>query len=57
MKKIALVIADLDLGGGQRVAINLAEALAKQHQVNIIIFRDDDLHYQPSANLIHLTLS
>ena len=54
MKKIALVIADLDLGGGQRVAINLAEALAKQHQVNIIIFRDDEIHYKPSANLVHL---
>lgn len=54
MKKIALVIADLDLGGGQRVAINLAEALAKQHQVNIIIFRDDEIHYQPSVNLVHL---
>ena len=54
MKKIALVIADLDLGGGQRVAINLAEALAKEHQVNIIIFRDDDIHYQPSAHLVHL---
>ncbi|HFC93146.1 MAG TPA: glycosyltransferase [Leucothrix mucor] len=54
MKKIALIIADLDLGGGQRVAINLAEAFAKRHQVTLIIFCDDEIHYQPSANLVHL---
>jgi glycosyltransferase involved in cell wall biosynthesis len=54
MKKIALVIADLDLGGGQRVAINLAEAFAKQHHVHLIIFRDEQIHYQPSVRLVHL---
>jgi len=55
MKKIAIVIADLDLGGGQRVALNLANALSKKHEVKIIIFQDDDIHYQVSPNtLIHL---
>lgn len=54
MKKIALVIADLDLGGGQRVVINLAEAFSKQYQVTIVIFRDDNIHYQPSTHLVHL---
>jgi len=46
MKKIAIVIADLDLGGGQRVAINLANALAKTNHVSIIIFHDEEIHYQ-----------
>jgi len=54
MKKIAIVIADLDLGGGQRVAINLANALAKDNDVSIIIFQDDDIHYQAPNKLIHL---
>lgn len=54
MKKIALVIADLDLGGGQRVAINLADALAKEHDVRILIFQDKNIHYQPSGKVVHL---
>jgi len=54
MKKIAIVIADLDLGGGQRVAINLAKALAKNNQVSIVIFQDDKIHYQTPGELINL---
>ena len=54
MKKIAIVIADLDLGGGQRVAINLANALAKNNEVSIVIFQDDDIHYKAPGKLIHL---
>lgn len=54
MKKIALVIADLALGGGQRVTINLANALSKEYQVSIIIFQDDDIHYEAPGALINL---
>ena len=54
MKKIAIIIADLDLGGGQRVAINLANALAKNNDVSIVIFQDDEIHYQAPGKLIHL---
>ncbi len=54
MKKIAIVIADLDLGGGQRVAINLANALAKNNKVSIVIFQDDEIHYDAPGDLIHL---
>lgn len=54
MKKIAIIIADLDLGGGQRVAINLANALAKRHQVSIVIFQDDDIHYEVPGNIVNL---
>lgn len=54
MKKIAIVIADLDLGGGQRVAINLANALAKTNNVSIVIFQDDNIHYEAPGALIHL---
>ncbi len=54
MKKIAIVIADLDLGGGQRVAINLAQALAKNNEVSLVIFQDDEIHYKIPGELIHL---
>jgi glycosyltransferase involved in cell wall biosynthesis len=54
MKNIAIVIADLDLGGGQRVAINLAQALAKTNKVTIVIFQDDEIHYETPGDLIHL---
>ena len=54
MKKIAIIIADLDLGGGQRVAINLANALAKNNKVSIVIFQDDEIHYQAPGDLINL---
>ena len=54
MKNIAIVIADLDLGGGQRVAINLANALAKNNQVSIVIFQDDEIHYQAPGDVINL---
>ncbi len=54
MKKIAIIIADLDLGGGQRVAINLANALSRENEVSIVIFQDDEIHYQPPGRLIHL---
>ena len=54
MKKIAIVIADLDLGGGQRVAVNLANALAKNNQVSIVIFQDDEIHYQPPGEIFNL---
>lgn len=54
MKKIAIVIADLDLGGGQRVAINLANALAKTNQVSIVIFQDDEIHYESPGEVINL---
>ncbi len=54
MKKIAIVIADLDLGGGQRVAINLAQALAKKNDVSLIIFQDDEIHYDPPGQLINI---
>ncbi|HIP94136.1 MAG TPA: glycosyltransferase [Leucothrix sp.] len=54
MKKIALVIADLALGGGQRVTINLANALSKEYQVSIVIFQNDDIHYKAPGALINL---
>lgn len=54
MKKIALVIADLELGGGQRVAINLANALAKNNEVSFVIFKDAETHYKLPGKLIYL---
>ena len=54
MKKIAIIIADLDLGGGQRVAINLARALAKKNDVSIVFFQDNEIHYEAPGDLVHL---
>lgn len=54
MKKIAIVIADLELGGGQRVAINLANALAKNNEVSFVIFKDAETHYKLPGELIYL---
>lgn len=53
-KKIAIVIADLELGGGQRVAINLANALAKNNDVSLITFKDAETHYQVPGELVYL---
>ena len=54
MKKIAIVIADLELGGGQRVAINLANALAEDNEVSFIIFKDAETHYKLPGKLVYL---
>lgn len=54
MKKIAIVIADLELGGGQRVAINLANALAKNYHVTFVIFKDTETHYTLPGELVYL---
>jgi len=54
MKKIAIVIADLELGGGQRSALNLASALCKSHDVTLVIFQDADMHYQSPCRQVNL---
>ncbi len=54
MKKIAIVISNLNLGGGERVAVNLANALAKNNDVTIVIFQDENIHYQAPGRLINL---
>lgn len=54
MKKIAIVIADLELGGGQRVAINLANALAKNNEVTLVTFKDAETHYKVPGKLVYL---
>ncbi len=54
MKKIAIVIADLELGGGQRVAINLANALAENNEVTLVTFKDAETHYKVPGELVYL---
>ena len=54
MKKIAIVIADLVLGGGQRSALNLASALSKDHDVTVIVFQDGSSHYKVPCKLLNL---
>lgn len=54
MKKVAFVIADLGLGGGQRVAITMANELAKEYKVSIIVFDDANTHYKAPSDFICL---
>lgn len=54
MKKIAIVIADLVLGGGQRSALNLASALSKNHDVTVIVFQDEFRQYKVPCKLVNL---
>ena len=54
MKKIAIVIADLVLGGGQRSALNLASALSKDHDVTVLVFQDNFRQYNVPCKLVNL---
>ena len=54
MKKIAIVIADLALGGGQRSALNLASVLSKQHDVTILVFQDNHRQYPAPCPVINI---
>ena len=54
MKKAAIVIADIQLGGGQRAALNLANALSKDHEVTLIVFHTVDQQYEVPYRLIDL---
>ena len=54
MKKIAIVIADLVLGGGQRSALNLASALSKDHDVTVLVFQDNFRQYKVPCKLVNL---
>ena len=54
MKKIAIVIADLVLGGGQRSALNLAAALSENHDVTVLVFQDSYRQYTVPCKLVNL---
>lgn len=54
MKKAAIVIADIQLGGGQRSALNLASALAKDHEVTLIVFHTVDQQYEVPYRLVNI---
>ena len=54
MKKIAIVISDLVLGGGQRSALNLASALSKDHDVSVIVFQDHHRQYSVPCRVVSI---
>lgn len=54
MKKIAIVISDLVLGGGQRSALNLATALSVKHDVTVVVFQDSYRQYKVPCKLVNL---
>ena len=54
MKKAAIVIADIQLGGGQRAALNFASALSKEHEVTLIVFHTVDQQYEVPYRLVNI---
>ena len=54
MKKIAILVPDLSLGGGQRVAVNTAQLLANNHDVSLVIFTDKEKLFDTKTKVINL---
>ncbi len=54
MKKAAIVIADIQLGGGQRSALNFASALSKDHEVTLIVFHTVEQQYEVPYRLVNI---
>lgn len=54
MKKIAILVPDLSLGGGQRSAVSTAELLALDNDVNIVVFCDDNRIFSTETKIIDL---
>ncbi len=54
IKKIALLVPDLALGGGQRVALNTAQLLAERYDVTLVIFTDDEKLFNTDIRVINL---
>ena len=46
IKKIAILVPDLSLGGGQRVAVNTAQLLAERHDITLVIFTDNETLFE-----------
>ncbi|MEE9444742.1 MAG: glycosyltransferase [Cocleimonas sp.] len=55
MRKIAIFVPDLELGGGQRVAVNMAEMFAKAgDDVQIVMMSDDASHFDTNVTIVSL---
>ena len=54
MKKIAILVPDLSLGGGQRSAVSTAELLAVDNDVNIVVFNDENRVFSTHVTVIDL---
>jgi len=57
MKKIAILVPDLCLGGGQRVAVNTATLLARNYEVSLVIFTNDEQLFHVNTRVINLNCS
>ena len=54
MKKIAILVPDLSLGGGQRSAVSTAELLAVDNSVDIVVFCDESRVFKTDVHVIDL---
>lgn len=55
MKKIAILVPDLSLGGGQRSAVSTAELLSRNNKVDIVIFSDEKRVFETDLRVRNLS--
>lgn len=53
-KKISILVPDLSMGGGQRVAVNTAALLAKHHTVHIVMLSNENRIFDSPVKLLDL---
>ena len=54
MRKIAILVPDLSLGGGQRSALSTAEMLAVDNDVSLVVFSDENRVFETDIKVIDL---
>lgn len=54
MKKVMLIVPNLQLGGQERVAVNTAEILSKTFDVTLITFDNSEAAYKWNGNMIDI---
>jgi len=57
MKKIAIVVPSLAIGGCERSVCNISYALKDKYEVYIVLFNGEDIHYNFNGTLIDLKLA
>ena len=56
MKKLLLIVPNLQLGGQERVAVNTAHILGKDFNLKVVIFDDADQAFASDAEIVNLNI-
>ena len=56
MKKILLIVPNLQIGGQERVAVNTAKILSDTFEVTLLIFDDAEAVYEWDGNIININI-